>query len=1549
MRSQSGAASGQALAGSAPLSMESPELSRIGEKLSPSVSASHALARRLDELTAETRSLAALVERWKSRAAELESDVAARSQSQTEMRAALEDSAAERERLLERAAEVARVLDAARQQSREATAERESVRADWAALQATTAWKLTALIRGIERFSTRQKRSFGKRRRDAAHSILRWATSWHPTKSLRELHQSAALIRASSLLDAAWYRVEYADRVSAKTDFVLHFLRHGVTQGCDPNPFFDTRWYVERNPDAAEVNPLVHYLTAGWKDGRDPSPLFSIESYLRDNPEVAAAGSEPLADFLARRRSNPSLPAPKGSSPTSTDLPAHSPVFPPSLVCEKAMPLPVHDAAVKLIAFYRPQFHPIPENDRWCGEGFTDWRDVTEGQPVFLGHFQPRLPGALGFYDLRIKEVMEQQIELARQFGVHGFCFHHYWFGGTRLLERPVEQFLADAEMDMPFCLCWSNENWTRRAEGTEEVLIEQRHSPDDDIAFIADVLRYFRDPRYIRVENKPVLVISRPDLLPTPAASAERWRTHCRSLGIELFLVAAQTSADLDPRPLGFDAAVQFPPHNVACDAISKPGLAAGFAGKIYDYESVARGFVRPHRPDAGYPLFRCVSPGWDDTARRGLSATIFADAAPDKYARWLEAACVDAFCNHPPERRIVFVNVWNEWAGGACLEPDSRDGYACLNRTADVLARLPAITAGARPRICFIVCDADRDDAKSGLLHLVCWLKLNTNLDFRVVVLGGGPLAAQFSELTPVLIRENSADASAFADDVLSFCDQRIDLAHGSAAIPADLRESLAALGIPIVLDTQTQDAPKFVSTIRSVLAAEKRDRFSQEHAALSVSVVVPNYNYARYLDQRLGSIEVQTFPIHEIIVLDDASQDDSAEVVRRRMRESDTPMMLVANAENSGSVSAQWRKGLELASGDLVWIAEADDYCEPSFLARLASAFRDPEVVLAYSQSLPVDAEGKVLRQGFGRASKVDAARAASPGLIYTDTLDSRRWEADYVTGGDEEIALALSQQNTIPNASAVLLRRDAALDAAPTALEFKNCGDWAFYLELARRGKIAYVRANLNYFRRHEASTTVSQYARIIAEGLAIKRRLIDEGRLSGNSLLESLCRSFVEYEGESRNVPDRVPVDQHPTCAAEFARLRESLDRVLPARKRPSLLIILPDAETGGGQTAAVRLANNLAREHRVFLLNARPDFDDGNVKRMIDPEVLLFEGRLDSKIHRRFCGPPRPGWATDENPLRVAPLASLMRLLGIEAIISNVWWADRFALALTNLAPTPWFIHMHGCHEFFLESQETDPEFRTLAPEMMRRAAGIFHRHPKNLEVFHDLKIPQPPVHRITYLAPSPTPGAAPFVRNDGDFIFCLCARAIAEKGWEEAIRATLAVNQLPAAARGNLRARLVLIGDGPYLRELLARYTDREIVIPLGLHPTPTDVMPFCDAALLPTRLVSESLPNSVVEYLACSLPVIATDHASIPEMIADHDLTAGLVIPLGDLESITSALTDAMLRLMTNPALCVTFRASARTLFERHFDNHACIDRVEGKLLSTLETARR
>jgi hypothetical protein len=310
---------------------------------------------------------------------------------------------------------------------------------------------------------------------------------------------------------------------------------------------------------------------------------------------------------------------------------------------------------------------------------------------------------------------MRQQIDLAQQFGIHGFCFHYYWFDGRRLLERPVEQLLADPQLAIPFCLSWANENWTRRWDGwDQEVLVAHHHSADDDLAFISDLLRYFRDPRYIRVDGKPVLLVYRPQNLPDPAATVNRWRDRCAAEGLQLYCVAVETFGQVEPRAPGFDAAVQFPPHHFDLKPIQRPGIGADFQGQIYDYEEWARGYLRPHANHPDYPLFRCVSPGWDNTARRGSHAMIFADSTPDKYARWLDAACIETCRAQPPERRFVFLNAWNEWAEAAYLEPDLRYGYAYLNRTAAVVERIGAVGESAaltRQRTELAARDSDAD----------------------------------------------------------------------------------------------------------------------------------------------------------------------------------------------------------------------------------------------------------------------------------------------------------------------------------------------------------------------------------------------------------------------------------------------------------------------------------------------------------------------------------------------------------------------------------------------------------------------------------------------------------------------------------------------------------------------------------------------------------------------------------------------------------------------------------------------------------------------
>ena len=365
-------------------------------------------------------------------------------------------------------------------------------------------------------------------------------------------------------------------------------------------------------------------------------------------------------------------------------------------------PLP-EPLPARLVAFYLPQFHTIPENDQWWGKGFTEWRNVARALPQFEGHAQPRLPGDLGFYDLRNPQVLRDQAELAQAYGISAFCMYFYWFGGKTLLELPHQQWLDDPSISLPICLCWANEDWTRTWDGRAgDVLIAQKHGPDDDLAFIAHVARYLRDPRYLRVDGKPLLLVYRPGKLPDPNATAARWRTWCRENGIgELCIGYVQSFERPDPRDIGFDVAVEFPPN------LSTPTNITGqqvllnpdYAGEVLDWRDVARDYS--HRPMPEYPLFPGVNCGWDNEARRPGRGRTYLHATPRAFGRWLSDTIHHRLASAPPSSRMVFINAWNEWAEGAVLEPDARHGHAWLQSVRSCLLRSETASTMTRPRV--------------------------------------------------------------------------------------------------------------------------------------------------------------------------------------------------------------------------------------------------------------------------------------------------------------------------------------------------------------------------------------------------------------------------------------------------------------------------------------------------------------------------------------------------------------------------------------------------------------------------------------------------------------------------------------------------------------------------------------------------------------------------------------------------------------------------------------------------------------------------------
>lgn len=365
------------------------------------------------------------------------------------------------------------------------------------------------------------------------------------------------------------------------------------------------------------------------------------------------------------------------------DLPSKTHVLPPPPFRKSSRePWPV-----RLLAFYLPQFHAIAENDRWWGKGFTEWDNVRQGEPLFDGHEQPHTPSELGYYDLTDISVLDRQARLARAYGLEGFCFYHYWFDGRRLLEKPVDLLLRHPEIELPFCLCWANENWTRRWDGGEqEILIRQNYSAEFNEQFALDLLPYLGDQRYIRVNGKPLILVYRADIIPDLYSTVMSWRAIWQKNGVgEVYLVCVESFTTRIPSEDGFDAACEFFPHQIDFSQLlpaSPVSCLKDQAVKMADYQKMVE--VIEARAAPSYRRFRGVIPSWDNSARRRKGgATLFVNETPARYEQWLTNSIRKTLIEQEGDERLVFINAWNEWGEGCHLEPDTRHGRAWLEAT--------------------------------------------------------------------------------------------------------------------------------------------------------------------------------------------------------------------------------------------------------------------------------------------------------------------------------------------------------------------------------------------------------------------------------------------------------------------------------------------------------------------------------------------------------------------------------------------------------------------------------------------------------------------------------------------------------------------------------------------------------------------------------------------------------------------------------------------------------------------------------------------------
>ncbi len=347
-----------------------------------------------------------------------------------------------------------------------------------------------------------------------------------------------------------------------------------------------------------------------------------------------------------------------------------------------------------ILAYYLPQFHPTPENDEWWGKGITEWHNVSKGVPQYVGHYQPRLPGELEYYDLRLVDNIIRQVELAKTHGIYGFAYYFYWFDGRRLLDKPLDMFLNNPQIDYPFCLCWANESWTRRFDGSSgEIIMYQNESVESYKAFIESIKIYVKDKRYIRVNGRPVLIIYRPSFIPDCPDVLAYWRSYCQQegLGNPYLIGVKENTFDGDLLSLGFDAQSEFHPGTVFryCRNITAEinFVRNDFSGLVMDYVDLVKN--KKYFYFQAKKLFRAVMPMWDNTPRRNNTAMIYHGASPALYKEWLVDVLRETRVNKELEVPFVFINAWNEWGESAYLEPDRKYGYAYLRATQEAVEK--------------------------------------------------------------------------------------------------------------------------------------------------------------------------------------------------------------------------------------------------------------------------------------------------------------------------------------------------------------------------------------------------------------------------------------------------------------------------------------------------------------------------------------------------------------------------------------------------------------------------------------------------------------------------------------------------------------------------------------------------------------------------------------------------------------------------------------------------------------------------------------------
>ncbi|MEJ1165340.1 glycoside hydrolase family 99-like domain-containing protein [Variovorax sp. CCNWLW186] len=1026
---------------------------------------------------------------------------------------------------------------------------------------------------------------------------------------------------------------------------------------------FDAAYYLAMYPDIQPppADPIRHYCERGWFEGRNPSDDFDTRGYLDAYSDIKNARLNPFWHYVMHGRSESRQATPDSNSRYEDDI------YFGKLTCD-----------IRLIAYYAT----------------PDWSAVQHARNAVKGSGQALLPHEdLRSYAVSEPGTLAKQALMARRHGVSAWCFTSD-AAQSPAPGDPLREFLSNHEIDIGF------------------ILDIDLRSPlvDERIHILLESA--LADERYLRIDGRPVLVMTLPDD-----------DHHCDEVlnAFDALLHHVPTAYRIARfsglRGQAFGAAIRFKLDAVLDFPVSPiPGETGGFPPMhkngvdFVPYSVVvSQGIARMGiNDDHAVPCYRAVTLGRDDSPLKPNASLRYTRYHPKEYRRWLDAAIVDARVKHASDKRLLFINAWNDWNRGAVLEPDRFAGYSKLNET------------------------------------------------------------------------------------------------------------SRALLGLPLGL------------------------------AMPKVSVIVPNYNHATYLQRRLESIYRQTYANIEVLLLDDCSTDQSRDVLSEYADRYPDITTRLFNPKNSGGVFRQWAKGIKAATGDLIWIAESDDYCDQDFLEKLVRCFDDEAVMLAYSKNEFVRADETVMPDEFRR---------------HVRDLDCRdKWEHSYVNTAHQEVSEALGIINTIPNASGAVFRRpvDMPLLEDEKWLSMRVVGDWVFYLHQLRGGKIAYSAETTNYFRRYEGSTAASTYKKeTFYRELSVAAQAVQSLYDTPSSVVEKFCSKVKEY------------YDFHGGNSDEEFRRWCSEKEILEARhsRTPNIAVSTMGFYPGGAEILPIRMANEFKRQgYSVVLLSADHGQREDGIRRLLRKDVPVIE-TADVEFTRH-----------------------LIHDFGIEVLNSHQWHVQKYPVQVPDVFGElkAHVASLHGMIEYGDAFGVTMEQLR-IANE---NVTTWIYTADKNLGPFIEYGLYQSNLSRFAKLPNGMEPPVVKPVSRaeigipEHAFVLCCVSRAIPDKGWAEAIEAVAQARKITGKD-----IHLILVGNGPVYDGYIQSGVPSFVYL-AGFSENSVGFYAAADMGIMLTKFRSESFPLTIVDCLFADRPYIATAVGEIRNMLTTDRGLAGDVIDLDNWE---------------------------------------------------------